>query len=68
LPEKLSRSRVETLSYRLKIPGRNLPFEPKQFSTASVPLAFDAPILVVIVTLLEMALRVAFAAGHGTNR
>lgn len=40
----------------------------KQSSAASVPLAFDRPILVVIVTLLKMALRVALATGHGTNR
>jgi hypothetical protein len=33
-----------------------------------VPLAFDGPILVVVVTLLEMALRITLPAGHGTNR
>jgi len=33
-----------------------------------VPPAFDRPILVVVVALLEMALCVAFTAGHGTNR
>jgi hypothetical protein len=68
LAEKLSRSRVETLPYRLKIFGCNFSFKPKQFSAASVPLAIDSPILVVIIALLEMALRVALAAGHGTNR
>src|SRR5712692_6865490 len=68
LAEKLSRSRVETLPCRFKILRRNLPFEPKQFSAASVPLAFDSAILVVIIALLEMALCVALPAGHGTNR
>ena len=33
-----------------------------------MPPAFDRPILVVVVALLEMALCVAFTAGHGTNR
>src|SRR5713101_3881612 len=59
LPEEFSRLRVEALTHCLEILGRNLLFEPEQFSTASMPLAFDGPILVVIVTLLEMALCVA---------
>ena len=33
-----------------------------------MPLAFDGPILVVIIPLLEMPLSVALTAGHGTNR
>ncbi len=33
-----------------------------------MPLAFDSPILVVVVALLEVALCVSFTAGHGTNR
>jgi hypothetical protein len=33
-----------------------------------VPPAFDRPILVVVVALLEMALSVAVAAGHRANR
>jgi hypothetical protein len=40
----------------------------QQFRAASVPPAFDRPILVVVVALLEMALCVAFTTGHGTNR
>jgi hypothetical protein len=68
LPEKLFRSRIETLSYRLEILGRDLLLEPEQLSTASVPLALDVPILVVVVALLEMALRITLAVGHGTNR
>ena len=59
---------VETLTHCLEILGGNLSFQTKQFSAASVPLAFDSPILVVVVALLEMALCVAFTAGHGTNR
>ena len=68
LPEEFSRLWVETLTHCLEILGGNLSFQPKQFSAASVPPAFDRPILVVVVALLEMALRVAFPAGHGTNR
>jgi hypothetical protein len=68
LAEKLSRPRVETLPYRLKILGGNLSFETKQFSAASVPLAFDSAVLVVIVALLEMSVCVALTARHGTNR
>ena len=34
----------------------------------SAGTAFDRPILVVVVALLEMALCVALTAGHGTNR
>jgi len=41
LPEKFCRSWVEALPYRLKIIGHNLPFEPKQFSSASVPLGLQ---------------------------
>ena len=58
LSEKIPRSRVETLTHCLEVFGGNLSFEPNQFSAASVPLAFDGPILVVVVTLLEMALSV----------
>lgn len=65
---EFSRLRVETLTHCLEILGGNLSFETQQFSAASVPLAIDSPILVVIVALLEMALCVAFTAGHGTNR
>jgi len=68
LPEKFARPWVKTLSHCFKILGCDLPFESKQFSAASMPLAFDSPILVVVVALLEMALCVAFTAGHGTNR
>ena len=68
LPEEFSRLWVETLTHCLEILGGNLSFETKQFSAASVPPAFDRPILVVVVALLEMALCVAFTAGHGTNR
>jgi hypothetical protein len=68
LPKKFTRLGAKTLSHRLEILGRNFPFEAKQFGTVSVPLAFDRPILVVVVALLEMALCVAFTAGHGTNR
>ena len=50
-------------------PVRQFAFaESKQFSAASVPPAFDSSILVVVVALLEMALCVAFTAGHDTNR
>ena len=58
LPEKLCRSRVNTLSHRFKVLGGNFPFKPKQFSAASVPLALDGTILVIIVALLEMPMRV----------
>jgi hypothetical protein len=68
LPEEFSRLWVEALTHCLEILGGNLSFETKQFSAASVPLALDSPILVVIIALLEMALCVAPAAGHGTNR
>jgi hypothetical protein len=68
LPEEFSRLWVETLTHCLEILGSNLSFETKQFSASSVPLAFDSPILVVVVALLEMALCIAFTAGHGTNR
>src|SRR5208282_3409659 len=68
LPEEFSRLWVETLTHCLEILGGNLSFETKQFSAASMPLAFDSPILVVVVALLEMALCVAFTAGHCTNR
>lgn len=33
-----------------------------------MPLANHGPILVVVVTLLEMALRIRRPAGHSTNR
>jgi len=62
LLEEFSRLWVETLTHCLEILGGNLSFETKQFSTASVPLAFDSPILVVIVARLEMALCVALTA------
>src|SRR5713101_8903060 len=68
LPEELSSLWVEALTHCLEILGGNLSFETQQFSAASVPRAFDSPILVVIVALLEMALSVALTAGHGTNR
>jgi hypothetical protein len=68
LPEEFSRSWVKTLTHCLEILGGNLSFQTQQFSAASVPPAFDRPILVVVVALLEMALCVAFTAGHGTNR
>src|SRR5260370_1009426 len=68
LPEEFSRLWVEALTHCLEILGGNLSFETQQFSAASVPFAFDSPILVVIIALLEMALCVAFTAGHGTNR
>jgi len=68
LPEEFSGLWVETLTHCLEILGSNLSFETKQFSASSVPLAFDSPILVVVVALLEMALCIAFTAGHGTNR
>jgi hypothetical protein len=68
LPEEFSRLWVETLTHCLEILGSNLSFETEQFSAASVPPAFDRPILVVVVALLEMALCVAFTARHGTNR
>jgi hypothetical protein len=68
LTKEISGLRIETSPHRLKILGGNLSSETKQFSAASVPLSFDNPILVVVVALLEMALCVAFPAGHGTNR
>jgi hypothetical protein len=68
LPEEFSRLWVEALTHRLEILGGNLSFEPNQFSAATVPPAFDRPILVVVVALLEMALSVAFTAGHCSNR
>jgi hypothetical protein len=68
LREEFARFWVETLTHCLEIFGGSLSFETKQFSAASVPPAFDSPILVVVVVLLEMALCVAFTAGHGTNR
>jgi len=68
LPKEFSRLRIEIQPHCLEVFRPNLPFEPKQFSAASVPLAVDRPILVVIVTLLKMALRIALATGHGTNR
>jgi hypothetical protein len=68
LPEEFSRLRVEALTHCLEIFGGNLSFEPNQVSAASLPLAFDGPILVVVVALLEMTLRVTLSAGHGTNR
>jgi len=68
LPEKLSRPRVETLTHGLEVFGGNLSFEPNQLSAASMPLALDGPILVLIVALLQMTLRVTLAAGHGSNR
>jgi hypothetical protein len=68
VPEEFSRSWVETLTHRLEILGCNLSFQTQEFSAASVPSTFDRPILVVVVALLEMALSVAFTAGHGTNR
>ena len=68
LPQELSSLRIETLPYRLKILGCNLSFKAKQFSAAPMPLAFDSPTLVLIITLPEMALSVALTAGHGTNR
>ncbi|MGB6677876.1 MAG: hypothetical protein WBE44_14375, partial [Terriglobales bacterium] len=68
LPDEFSRLWVEALTHCLKIFGTNLSFETKQFSAATVPLAFDGPILVVVVALLEVALCVSFTAGHGTNR
>ena len=68
LPEEFSRLWVEALTHCLEILGGNLSFQTQQFSAASVPPAFDRPILVVVVALLEMALCVAFTAGHGTNR
>jgi hypothetical protein len=68
LPEEFSRLWVEALTHCVEILGGNLSFQTQQFSASSVPLAFDSPILVVVVALLEMALCVAFTAGHGTNR
>jgi hypothetical protein len=32
-----------------------------------VPPAFDGPILIVVIALPKMALRIALAAGHGTD-
>jgi hypothetical protein len=68
LSEKLSRSRIEILTHCPEVFGDNLAFESQLFSTSSVPLVFDGPILVVIATLLKMPLGIAFAAGRGTNR
>jgi hypothetical protein len=68
LPEEFSRLRIKAPSYSLEILGRDLPIQSEQFSAASMPLALDGPILVVVVALLKMALCVAFTAGHGTNR
>jgi hypothetical protein len=68
LPEEFSRLWVEALTHCLEILGGNLSFEAKQFSPASVPQASDGTILVVVVTLLEMALRIALSARHRTNR
>ena len=68
LPEEFSRLWVEALTHCLEILGGNLSFETQQFSAASVPPAFYGPILIVVVALLEMALCVAFTAGHDTNR
>ena len=68
LPEELSSLRVETLPYRLKIPGCNLSFKPEQFSAAAAPPAFDGPILVVVIALPKVTLGVALTAAHGTNR
>jgi hypothetical protein len=68
LPEKLARSRIETPTHCLEAFGGNLAFEPKQFGAASVPLALDGTILVIIVALLEMPLGVTLSAGHCTNR
>jgi hypothetical protein len=68
LPEKLARLRIETLTHCLEVFAGNFSFEPKEFSAATVPLAFDGPILVVVVALLEVALCIALAARHGTNR
>jgi hypothetical protein len=59
---------VEALTHCLEILGRNLSFQTQQFSAASVPPAFDRPILIVIIALPEMALSVALTPGHGTNR
>ena len=67
LPEEFSRLWVEALTHCLEILGRNLSFQTQQFSAASVPPAFDRPILVVIIALPEMALSVALTPGHGTN-
>jgi hypothetical protein len=68
LSEEFPRLRVDTLTHCLEVFGRNLPFQPKQFSPPSIPLAFDCPILVVVIALLEMALRITLPAGHRTNR
>jgi hypothetical protein len=59
---------VEALAHCLEILGGNLSFEPKQFGSASLPQASDGAILVVVVTLLEMALSIALSARHRTNR
>jgi hypothetical protein len=67
LSQEFSPLWIETLTHRLEIFGGNLSFETKQFSAASVPLAFDSPFLVEV-ALLEMALCIVFTAGHGTNR
>jgi hypothetical protein len=61
-------SRVETLLHGLKILGPNVALEPKQFSAASAPAAFDSPILVVGIVLPKVMLGAALTAGHGTNR
>jgi hypothetical protein len=68
LPEKFSCLGVKTLSHRLEILGRNFPFEAKQLGTASVPLAFNGAILVVVIALLKVTLCIALAAGHSSNR
>ena len=68
LPEEFSRLWVAALTHCLEILGGNLSFQTRQFSAASAPPAFDRPILVVVVALLEMALCVAFTTGHGSNR
>ena len=56
LPEEFSRLWVEALTHCLEILGGNVSFQTQQFSAASVPPAFDRPILVVVVALSEMAL------------
>ena len=59
---------VEALTDCLEILGCNLSFKAKQFGAASMPPALDGPILVVVVTLSQMALLVTVAAGHRSNR
>jgi hypothetical protein len=61
LPQEFSRLWVDALTHCLEILGGNLSFETKQLSAAPVPLAFDSPILVVVIALLEMALRIPCA-------